>query len=122
MEMTMLRGNDVQHHRRNLVGAGDLPRHSRHHQLAQEGVDMRDIEGLNRTLRTIVEHGDGLITQRRNQYGHDWFAGRARLNNQMVTDLIQDGWIKITDKRGVIAGYTRGQPAPSIRELERKLP
>jgi hypothetical protein len=113
---------DVQLHRRTVVGACDLPRHSRHHQLAQEGVTMRDIEGLNRTLRTIAEHGDGIVTQRRSQYGHDWFAGRARLNNQMVTDLIQDGWLIVRDKRGVIAGYTKGQPAPSIRELERKLP
>jgi hypothetical protein len=39
----------------------------------------------------------------------------------MVTDLIQDGWI-IIGQRGVIAGYTKGKPAPSIRELERKLP
>jgi hypothetical protein len=114
--------NREQHHRRNLVGFCDLPRHSRHHEYEPEGEDMRDIEGLNRTLRTIVEQGGGMITQRRNQYGHDWFAGRARLNNQMVTDLIQDGWLKITDKRGVIAGYTKGEPAPSIRELERKMP
>lgn len=80
---------------------------------------MRDIESLNRTIRAIAEHGNGIATQRRSQFGFDWFAGRARLNNQCVDDLINDGWLKVSNKRATLTGYTAGNPAPRIREDNR---